>query len=98
MCGKREIKGRELITYIDRESVSGKTLNQYLQNRDMKYPDEAIHLIFAANRWEMRDQILSDLKSGITLICDRYAFSGVAYSAAKVGILVAFLTLTGSRL
>lgn len=50
----------------------------------MKYPDEAIHLIFAANRWEMRDQILSDLKSGITLICDRYAFSGVAYSAAKV--------------
>jgi dTMP kinase len=69
---------------LDRESVSGKTLNAYLQNREMKYPDEAIHLIFAANRWEMRDQILNDLKNGITLICDRYAFSGVAYSAAKV--------------
>lgn len=64
--------------------MSGKTINAYLTNKEMKYPDEAIHLIFAANRWEMRDQILADLKSGITLICDRYAFSGVAYSAAKV--------------
>lgn len=78
------MSGRVIVIIIDRESVSGKTLNQYLQNRDMKYPDEAIHLIFSANRWEMRDQIISDLQSGITLVCDRYAFSGVAYSAAKV--------------
>ena len=61
-------------------------MNAYLQNREMKYPDEAIHLIFAANRWEMRDQIIADLNSGVTLVCDRYAYSGVAYSAAKVGI------------
>jgi len=56
----------------------------YLQNRDFKYPDEAIHLMFSANRWEMKEQILKDLTNGVTLICDRYAFSGVAYSAAKV--------------
>jgi dTMP kinase len=55
-----------------------------LQNRDFKFSDEAIHLLFAANRWEMKEQILKDLKEGTTLICDRYAFSGVAYSAAKV--------------
>lgn len=59
-------------------------MNKYLQNREMKYPDEAIHLLFAANRWEMRDQILDDLEKGVTLVCDRYAYSGVAYSAAKV--------------
>ena len=59
-------------------------LNEYLQNKDYKFSNEAIHLLFSVNRWEMRDEILRDLNNGITLICDRYAFSGVAYSAAKV--------------
>ena len=45
--------------------------------------DEAVHLLFSVNRWEMKAEILKDLEAGITLICDRYAFSGVAYSAAK---------------
>ena len=72
------------ILFVDRESESGKMLNQYLQNRDYKFSDEAIHLLFAVNRWEMKEQILKDLKAGITIVCDRYAFSGVAYSAAKV--------------
>jgi dTMP kinase len=44
--------------FLDRESESGKMLNQYLQNRDFKFSDEAIHLLFAANRWEMKEQIL----------------------------------------
>jgi len=44
--------------FLDRESESGKMLNQYLQNRDYKFSDEAIHLLFAANRWEMKEQIL----------------------------------------
>ena len=72
------------IIFSDRESESGKMLNAYLQNRDYKFSDEAIHLLFAVNRWEMKEQILKDLQAGITLVCDRYAFSGVAYSAAKV--------------
>ena len=72
------------IIFSDRESESGKMLNAYLQNRDYKFSDEAIHLLFAVNRWEMKEQIMKDLQAGITLVCDRYAFSGVAYSAAKV--------------
>ncbi len=32
----------------------------------------------------MRQHIIDQLNAGVTLICDRYAFSGVAYSAAKV--------------
>lgn len=28
--------------------------------------------------------ILEDLKQGTTVVCDRYAFSGAAFSAAKV--------------
>jgi len=43
--------------------------------------------MFSANRWEMKEDIIKDLNNGINLICDRYAFSGVAYSAAKVSYL-----------
>lgn len=28
--------------------------------------------------------MLEDLRNGICLVCDRYSYSGVAYSAAKV--------------
>ena len=58
-------------------------LNEYLQNREYKMSDEAVHLLFSANRWEMKEQIVRDLQDGITYVCDRYAYSGVAYSAAK---------------
>ena len=53
--------------------------------------------MFAANRWEMKEDILNDLRSGVTLICDRYAFSGVAYSAAKVSpALTSYRDLTSN--
>ena len=63
-------------------------INEYLRNKEYKQADESIHLLFSANRWEQRDQIISDLQNGITLVCDRYAYSGVAYSAAKVSHLL----------
>lgn len=40
--------------------------------------------MFAVNRREMKEDMLKDLRNGVTLICDRYAYSGVAYTAAKV--------------
>jgi len=40
-------------------------------------------LLFSANRWELAPSIERDLAAGITILCDRYAFSGVAFSAAK---------------
>jgi len=48
--------------------------------------DHAIHLLFTANRWELKNKMLSLLNSGNTLIVDRYSFSGVAFSAAKKGM------------
>jgi dTMP kinase len=35
-------------------------------------------------RWEALERMEQLLRSGHTLIADRYAFSGVAFSAAKV--------------
>ena len=57
-------------------------INAYLQG-EAEQSDEAIHLLFSANRWEAVQGILSDLQAGYTVVVDRYAFSGAVYSAAK---------------
>ena len=50
----------------------------------MKFNDEAVHLLFSMNRWEEKDTMIDDmLNKGVNVICDRYAYSGVAYSSAK---------------
>ena len=45
--------------------------------------DAAVHLLFSANRWEAVKSLKARLISGETLVCDRYAFSGVAFTSAK---------------
>ena len=42
-----------------------------------------IHLLFSANRWEAAAQIWADIAEGITIVIDRYYYSGIVYSAAK---------------
>lgn len=73
---------RKQMCFPDRTTEIGKMINQYLQKKgDLN--DYAIHLLFSANRWELSDQIQKLLNDGISIICDRYWYSGVAYSAAK---------------
>lgn len=57
-------------------------INAYLQG-NAEQSDQAIHLLFSANRWEAVQGILNDLRAGHTVVVDRYAFSGTVYSAAK---------------
>ncbi len=73
----------EFIRFPNRESCIGKLINNYLTTATSNINDHTIHLLFSANRWESRDMILEKLNSGVTLICDRYAYSGVAFSSAK---------------
>ena len=42
-----------------------------------------MHLLFAADRWEGRRALSAALHSGADVVCDRYAYSGAAFSAAK---------------
>ncbi|KAJ2571024.1 Thymidylate kinase [Coemansia sp. RSA 1813] len=72
----------KLLKFPDRTTAIGKMIDGYLTQKT-KLSDEAIHLLFSANRWEVMDQMRADLESGTTLVVDRYAFSGVAFSAAK---------------
>ena len=72
----------KLMKFPDRTTSIGKLIDTYLKG-ETKLDDHAIHLLFSANRWELANDINETLKSGTSIIIDRYAFSGVAYSAAK---------------
>ncbi|RKP24010.1 thymidylate kinase-domain-containing protein [Syncephalis pseudoplumigaleata] len=66
-----------------RTTTIGKMIDAYLAG-STQLDDRAIHLLFSANRWEAVADMKAALQKGITLVVDRYAYSGVAFSAAKV--------------
>ena len=69
--------------FPDRTTNIGIIINSYL-SCEKELDDHAIHLLFSANRWEIEKEIVSTLMSGTSVFLDRYAYSGVAFSAAKV--------------
>ncbi|KAI8874079.1 hypothetical protein GQ42DRAFT_130275 [Ramicandelaber brevisporus] len=72
----------ESLRFPDRTTTVGKLIDSYLTNAtDLN--DQAIHLLFSVNRWEAMAAFKRKLNEGITLVVDRYSYSGVAYSAAK---------------
>ncbi|KAA8897775.1 hypothetical protein TRICI_006652 [Trichomonascus ciferrii] len=77
--------GRECVLYKfpDRTTAIGSTINNYLQNTDTQLSDEAIHLLFSANRWERAQEIINKLNAGVTVVLDRYVYSGIAFSMVK---------------
>lgn len=93
-CGKTSQSSRllsflERLGYLveswrfpDRNTGVGQMISSYLANKS-QLDDRAIHLLFSANRWEKRSLMETKLKSGTTLIVDRYSYSGVAFSSAK---------------
>lgn len=74
--------GAKLIKFPNRESETGKLIDKYLNNK-VDFHNNVIHLLFSANRWELMASIEKDLEDGITVICDRYFYSGIVYSLSK---------------
>lgn len=72
----------KFMNFPDRKTESGKIIDGYLKNKE-DLTDEGIHLLFSVNRWESKREMERELLSGTTIICDRYSYSGVAFSAAK---------------
>lgn len=70
------------INFPDRTTECGALINSFLTNQK-DFNDETIHLLFTINRWEAKKNMEKMLQDGVTLIVDRYAYSGVAFSAAK---------------
>eukprot|EP00451_Oxyrrhis_marina_P002188 CAMPEP_0204275374 /NCGR_PEP_ID=MMETSP0468-20130131/25886_1 /ASSEMBLY_ACC=CAM_ASM_000383 /TAXON_ID=2969 /ORGANISM="Oxyrrhis marina" /LENGTH=275 /DNA_ID=CAMNT_0051251709 /DNA_START=1 /DNA_END=828 /DNA_ORIENTATION=+ len=79
---KSRERGVQWMCFPDRSTLSGQVLDLYLR-RQVDLPDDLVHLLFSANRWEVAEKIVAVLQSGTSICCDRYAFSGVVYTAAK---------------
>ncbi|XP_054644842.1 thymidylate kinase isoform X2 [Dunckerocampus dactyliophorus] len=74
----------EMMRFPDRTTTIGKLISAYLEKKS-DLEDHTVHLLFSANRWEMMPQMKSKLEQGTTLVVDRYAFSGAAFTGAKPG-------------
>jgi len=70
------------ISFPDRSTPIGSLINDYL-SRKIELPDRSVHLLFSANRWELEPEIRKQIESGVTLIVDRYSYSGVVFTSAK---------------
>lgn len=70
------------MNFPDRTTMVGGLINQYLQSKQ-DLDDRSIHLLFSSNRWECEPKLKQALTAGTTVVCDRYAYSGVAFSSAK---------------
>ena len=78
-------KGKQVIiqSFPDRSNETGKLIDYYLHNKTCQLSQQAIHLLYSANRWELSQKIKEHLENGVNVICDRYLFSGIAYSVAS---------------
>lgn len=69
--------------FPDRSTPVGAIIDRYLVDPTFDLPDEAAHLLFSANRWELEHDIVQTLELGQHVVVDRYIYSGIAYSLAK---------------
>ncbi|KAL9713857.1 Thymidylate kinase [Leucoagaricus gongylophorus] len=87
----------QLVKFPDRTTAIGKMIDSYLRSQS-ELDDHAIHLLFSANRWELASTITNLLTSGTLVLCDRYAFSGITFSAAKPSLRDTFPSTHGDAL
>ena len=73
----------ELIGFPDRSTSTGKLIDAHLTRQSRVGDVRALHLLFVSNRWERKAYIEDTLIAGGSVVCDRYSYSGVAYSAAQ---------------
>ena len=71
-----------MMNFPDRTTPIGHMINDFLKQQT-ELSNEAVHLLFSANRWEQMQNIKETLEAGTSIVCDRYWYSGVAYSTAK---------------
>lgn len=69
-------------TFPDKSTLIGNIINSYLQGNTKLSPQES-HLLYSLNRHEKKIFMEEKLYNNYNIICDRYIFSGIAYSLAN---------------
>ncbi|XP_056131941.1 thymidylate kinase [Lampris incognitus] len=77
-------RSAEMMRFPERTTTIGQLISAYLEKKS-DLEDHTVHLLFSANRWELVPLMKKKLEQGTTLVIDRYAFSGVAFTSAKPG-------------
>jgi len=80
-------KGHDVkaIRFPNREGPLGQLIDAFLR-KDIDFTKRTCHHLFSSDRWEKQCEIQAAVLSGTTVISDRYAFSGVAYSSGAEGL------------
>jgi dTMP kinase len=78
---RREVETTRM-SFPDYDTAIGREIKSFLSGR-RAYPIELQHLLFAANRWEKLEDIKSRLRTGETIIVNRYTESNLAYGKAN---------------
>nr|CAG8616726.1 8217_t:CDS:2 [Entrophospora candida] len=77
----------KLMHFPDRSTLIGQLINSYLKSEE-DLDDNAVHLLFSANRWEHISAMKNYLLDGTTLIVDRYVFSDFNWcKSSDIGLL-----------
>lgn len=79
-----------LLSFPDYGTSIGEEIARALQG-ERDYGPDVMQLLYVANRYERKEEILRWLEGGLVLICDRYRASSVAYGEAH-GLDAAWLT------
>jgi len=76
-------RGRDVkaFAFPVRTTTVGQLIDSHLRG-ERKFLPRVLHLLFAANRWEMAERIERALAKGCDVVLDRYHYSGAAYTLA----------------
>ena len=72
----------ELFSFPDYSTKIGQEIRSFLDGK-VGYNAETKHMLLSTNRWEKKEKILESLKSGKTIILDRYYQSNLVYGLAN---------------
>jgi dTMP kinase len=67
--------------FPDYKTPLGRHLRRYLAGRE-RFDFHAIHLLYAANKWERASAIVRDIDRGCVVLINRYTPSNLAYGMA----------------
>ena len=72
----------EEVSFPDYDTMIGKEIEAFLKGK-REYNSQVRHMLYAANRWERREDIESWLNKGELVVVDRYYPSNLAYGLAN---------------
>ncbi len=70
------------VSFPDYATILGREIKMFLVGK-RNYPPEVRHMLFAANRWEKKDELESILSRTGIVIVNRYSESNLAYGVAN---------------